>query len=45
MGLFFLFAYGGNWLDENYPNPKVYYNKILVMVGRFGLIQCDSASE
>jgi hypothetical protein len=23
-----LFAYGGNWLDENYPNPKVYYNKI-----------------
>jgi hypothetical protein len=28
-----LFAYGGNWLDENYPNPKVYYNKILVMVG------------
>jgi hypothetical protein len=33
MGLSFLFAYGGNWLDENYPNPKVYYNKILVMVG------------
>jgi hypothetical protein len=32
MGLLFLFAYGGNWLDENYPNPKV-YNKILVMVG------------
>jgi hypothetical protein len=32
-GYYFLFAYGGNWLDENYPNPKVYYNKILVMVG------------
>jgi hypothetical protein len=27
-----LFAYGGNWLDENYQS-KVYYNKILVMVG------------
>jgi uncharacterized membrane protein len=34
MGLIiFLFSYGGNWLDENYPNPRVYYNKILVMVG------------
>jgi hypothetical protein len=31
--IIFLFAYGGNWLDENYPNPKVYYNKILVMIG------------
>ncbi|PKH66735.1 F0F1-ATPase subunit [Flavobacterium sp. ALD4] len=31
--IIFLFAYGGNWLDENYPNPKIYYNKILVMVG------------
>jgi hypothetical protein len=31
--IIFLFAYGGNWLDENYPNPRVYYNKILVMVG------------
>lgn len=31
--IIFLFAYGGNWLDDNYPNPKVYYNKILVMVG------------
>jgi hypothetical protein len=33
MGVIILFAYGGNWLDENYPNLKVYYNKILVMVG------------
>ncbi|WP_367756359.1 AtpZ/AtpI family protein [Flavobacterium sp. WC2421] len=31
--IIFLFAYSGNWLDENYPSPKVYYNKILVMVG------------
>lgn len=31
--IIFLFSYGGNWLDENYPSPKVYYNKILVMVG------------
>lgn len=31
--IIFLFAYLGNWLDENYPNPKVYFNKILVMVG------------
>jgi hypothetical protein len=22
-------------LDENHPSPKVYYNKILVMVGVF----------
>jgi hypothetical protein len=27
-----IFLFGGNW-NENYPNPKVYYNKILVMVG------------
>ncbi len=31
--IIFLFAYLGNWLDENHPSPKVYYNKILVMVG------------
>lgn len=31
--IIFLFSYLGNWLDENYPNPKVYYNKILVMLG------------
>lgn len=31
--IIFLFAYLGNWLDENYPNPRVYFNKILVMVG------------
>lgn len=31
--IIFLFAYLGNWLDENYPNPKVYFNKILVMLG------------
>lgn len=31
--IIFAFSYAGNWLDENHPNPKVYYNKILVMVG------------
>lgn len=31
--IIFLFSYLGDWLDENHPNPKVYYNKILVMVG------------
>ncbi|QSW91290.1 MULTISPECIES: AtpZ/AtpI family protein [Flavobacterium] len=31
--IIFLFAYLGTWLDENHPNNKVYYNKVLVMVG------------
>jgi uncharacterized membrane protein len=31
--IIFLFAYLGNWLDENHPSPTVYYNKILVMIG------------
>lgn len=29
----FLFAYGGRWLDEKYPNPHRLYVKILTMVG------------
>ncbi|PWA11514.1 AtpZ/AtpI family protein [Flavobacterium laiguense] len=29
----FLFSYLGNWLDDNHPSTKVYYVKILVMVG------------
>lgn len=33
--IIFLFSYLGNWLDENHPNPRVYYNKILVMIGVF----------
>lgn len=33
--IIFLFAYLGNWLDENYPSEKVYYVKIMVMVGVF----------
>jgi hypothetical protein len=33
--LIFLFAYLGHWLDENHPSSKVYYVKILVMVGVF----------
>jgi hypothetical protein len=31
--IIFLFSYLGSWLDENHPSQKVYYNKILVMVG------------
>lgn len=33
--IIFLFAYLGNWLDDNHPNTKVYFVKILVMVGVF----------
>jgi ACR3 family arsenite efflux pump ArsB len=33
--IIFAFSYLGNWLDENHPHPKVYYVKILVMVGVF----------
>ncbi|HLF52438.1 AtpZ/AtpI family protein [Flavobacterium sp.] len=33
--IIFLFSYLGNWLDENHPHPKVYYVKILVVVGVF----------
>lgn len=29
----FVFAYGGNWLDEKYPNPNDIYVKILTLVG------------
>ena len=31
--IIFLFSYLGDWLDENHPHPKVYYSKILVMIG------------
>ncbi|KLT70608.1 MULTISPECIES: AtpZ/AtpI family protein [Flavobacterium] len=31
--IIFLFSYLGTWLDDNHPSEKVYYNKILVMVG------------
>ncbi|RTY81250.1 AtpZ/AtpI family protein [Flavobacterium sp. GSP27] len=31
--IIFLFSYLGEWLDENYPHPRVYYSKIVVMVG------------
>ncbi len=33
--IIFLFAYLGNWIDENHPSTKVYYVKIMVMVGVF----------
>ena len=29
----FLFAYGGKWLDEHYPNKHDIYVKILTLVG------------
>lgn len=31
--IIFVFAYFGNWLDENHPNSSFNYKKILVMVG------------
>ena len=31
--IIFAFSYLGNWLDENHPHPRVYYVKILVLVG------------
>jgi uncharacterized membrane protein YfcA len=33
--IIFLFAYLGDWLDEKHPHPKIYYNKIFVMIGVF----------
>jgi predicted tellurium resistance membrane protein TerC len=33
--IIFLFSYLGNWLDENHPSTKIYYVKVLVMVGVF----------
>lgn len=33
--IIFIFSYFGNWLDENHPSEKVYYTKILVMIGVF----------
>lgn len=29
----FVFAWGGNWLDEKYPNTHNIYVKILTLVG------------
>ncbi|KAF2514057.1 AtpZ/AtpI family protein [Flavobacterium zhairuonense] len=31
--IIYLFYYLGSWLDEKHPSTKVYYSKILVMVG------------
>lgn len=33
--IIFLFSYLGNWLDDTYPSERVYYQKILVLVGVF----------
>jgi hypothetical protein len=31
--IIFLFSYLGTWIDTNYPSPRIYYNKIMIMVG------------
>ncbi len=31
--IIFAFAYGGNWLDDRYPNPHNLYVKILTLLG------------
>ncbi len=33
--IIFAFSYLGTWLDENHPNEKFYYNKVLLMAGVF----------
>lgn len=33
--IIFLFAYLGKYLDENHPHPKLYYAKLLVIIGVF----------
>lgn len=33
--IIFLFSYLGNWLDQNHPSPKVYYVKVMVLIGVF----------
>lgn len=33
--IIFGFFYLGKWLDENYPHERIFYYKILVMVGVF----------
>jgi len=29
----FAFAYGGKWLDTNYPNPHNLFVKVLTLIG------------
>ena len=33
--IIFLFFKLGEWLDANYPNPKIYYYKFITIVGVF----------
>lgn len=33
--IIYLFSYCGDWLDQNHPSPKVYYVKLLVIIGVF----------
>ncbi|MBC7525431.1 MAG: AtpZ/AtpI family protein [Flavobacterium sp.] len=31
--IIFVFAYGGNWLDEKFPNSNAIYVKIFTLIG------------
>lgn len=33
--IIFAFSFLGKWLDTNYANPKIYYSKLLVIIGVF----------
>ena len=33
--IIFVFAYGGQWLDDKYPNPSRVYTKVITIVGVF----------
>lgn len=33
--IIFLFSYLGRWLDENHPNSRIYFSKLLIIVGVF----------
>ncbi len=33
--IIYAFYWGGLWLDNNYPNDKIYYYKVLTLIGVF----------
>lgn len=33
--IIFLFSFVGSWLDKNHPHPKIYYIKLLTIIGVF----------
>jgi hypothetical protein len=33
--IIFLFVFIGDWLDENHPHPRIYYIKLLTIIGVF----------